>query len=403
MSSVHEFVVEKIFPDSMQIRGLRSEKAFMVRGEFHQQFIAGEILDISVKNIEEKLLFDWLEGEILQSRLDQKLPEQSHLEIQALAEGHYYFIHPQSWQAVAHKFNKAYSLLEKGKLANAEELFCNVLLAVPDYVDAYNHLGVIAFRRRAWPAMLKYYKIAFRICRSKIPNDFTDELRWILPSNQIFYRAVHGYVLALIRLEQFTNAVVLCEWMLLLDSSDYLGIGRMLVDVYLKLGEYKKLVQYFEVHGVANLDYYSLAIAHFQLGEFEKSARCLLKGVRYNPYLCQLFVGQFCGHDFGEPKILPQGSFPEAMAYFQENQGFWEREEVLQNFIVKLSQIPVIAAFFSKMNQNDSNRIKSPELKRSNSSAGAEPLTDEAIEQLLASPALQQIISSIPVTNFKLM
>ncbi len=251
--------------------------------------------------------------------------------------------------------------------------------------------------------MLKYYKIAFQICRAKIPSDFAGELRWILSSNQMFYRAVHGYILALIRLNQLNNAIVLCEWLKALDPGDYVGIGRLLVDLYLKMGKYEKLIQYFEVYTVANLDYYSLAFAYFQLREFEKSARCLIKGIRYNPYLCQFLAGNSVSSDVVPAKILAQSSYPEALAYYQENHIVWEQAKELLGFILRMIEIPSIAAYLSQMNQNAAKRIKPRKQKNTESPQAVESLNDEMIEQLLESSDFQRIACSISVTDFKLV
>lgn len=403
MNSVKEFVIQKINPDSIQLREIQRDQIMMMRGSFQAEFIAGEILQISVTQIEPKRKTNWLHGQILNTKLNPDLPAKSDLEIQALAEGHFYFLHPKSWQKVESKFNKAYSLLQKGKLDRAEDLFFQVLIDVPDYVDAYNHLGVLAFRRKAWQVMLKYYKVAFQICRAKITDDFTGELRWVLPSNQVFYRTVHGYALALIRMEQLNNAVVLCEWLQTLDPSDYLGIGRLLVDLYLKLGQFEKLIQYFTKHGVYHLDYYVLMFAYFQLGKFEKSAECFLRAIRYNPYFCQLLSGRAVEANVNEITVLPQGSYAEALVYFQENQKLWEKATFLLEFVFKLMKIPPIAAYLAQLNQNDTQRIKLSKNKNRDSMVARSSLSDEMIEQVLTRTDLQQIINSTSATDFKLM
>jgi len=402
VNSVKEFVILKINRDSIELKEIQSGDVFILKGVFKEKLIIGELVEIAIEQTSEFKNKNVISGEIRQTRLNSELAQNSNLEITAIVEGHYCFIHPSTWTAVEAKLRTAYSLLERGKLEKSEELFFQILGTAPDYVDAWNHLGVLAFRRNAWPVMLKYYKTAFQICRAKIPNDFTGELRWIMPSNQMFYRAVHGYALALIRAEQFGNAVVLCEWLQNLDPGDYVGIGRLQLDLYLRLNQFAKIIQYFQSHTVANLDYYVLAFALFQNRAFEESARNLLKGIRYNPHLGLLLAGN-TGVPAPDVKILPQGSFVEAVAYFTENQAVWQNARLLQTFLQQIMRILLSAVNPEELNPNENDRIEVPEENKGGRLAWFSQQSDEQIGQVLSSPALRQILRSISETDFKLM
>lgn len=402
MDSVKEFIVLKINRDSIELKEIQSGDVFIMNGVFKDQLIIHELVEISIENIFELQNHNVITGVVRHSRLNPELPENSNLDIAAIVEGHYCFIYPSTWATAESKFRTAAALLERGKVEKSEELLFQILGATPDFVDAWNHLGVLAFRRSAWTVMLKYYKTAFQICRAKIPNDFTGELRWIMPTNQMFYRAVHGYALALIRSDQLENAVVLCEWLQNLDPSDYLGIGRLQLDLYLKLNQFAKIIQYFQSHSVANLDYYVLAFALFQNRAFEESARNLLKGIRYNPHLGLLLAGNAVVPT-PDVKILPQGSFIEAVAYFNENRTAWQSARLLQDFLQQIIHFLQTTNNPEQLNPNSKDCIEIPDGKNNESLAWFSQQSDDQIGQIVASPALQQILSSISETDFKLM
>jgi tetratricopeptide (TPR) repeat protein len=125
---------------------------------------------------------------------------------------------------------QAVALKESGDHAAAQELLEGLLAADLRCLDAYAHLGNAEFDLLPDVA-LRHYEIGVRIAEWSLGPGFDGVLAWGHIENRPFLRCLHGYGLALWRLDRFAEATRVFERMLWLSPNDNQGIRFLLPEV----------------------------------------------------------------------------------------------------------------------------------------------------------------------------
>jgi len=125
---------------------------------------------------------------------------------------------------------QANELKDRGQIARARKLLEKLLIQDPRCLDAYAHLGNLAFDRDVRTA-IDHYQRGVRIGELSLGENFEGVLPWGLIDNRPFLRCLNGFGLSLWRLEQFEEAESVFERLLWMSPSDNLGIRLLLPEV----------------------------------------------------------------------------------------------------------------------------------------------------------------------------
>jgi len=117
---------------------------------------------------------------------------------------------------------EAVELCEVGERAEARRLLMRLIERDPRCLDAYAHLGNLAFRRDPRRALV-HYSLGVQIGRRALGERFEGLLPWGLIDNRPFLRCLHGFGLCLWRLGRFGEAARVFEQLLWLSPRDELG------------------------------------------------------------------------------------------------------------------------------------------------------------------------------------
>jgi hypothetical protein len=98
-------------------------------------------------------------------------------------------------------------------------------------LDAYAHLGGLAFGQDDPAAAQAHYATGVRIAESSLPDGFGGVLGWGWIDNRPFLRCLHGLTISTWRLEQHTEAEALCWALLWLNPADNQGARELLGEI----------------------------------------------------------------------------------------------------------------------------------------------------------------------------
>lgn len=109
---------------------------------------------------------------------------------------------------------EAIALRDAGQLRQAVDLLDGLVEWDSRCLDAYAHLGLLAFDRRDPRSALTYYAAGVCVAERSLPDDFDGVVGWGWVDNRPFLRCLHGLALSAWRLELHDEAEELC-WALL--------------------------------------------------------------------------------------------------------------------------------------------------------------------------------------------
>jgi len=121
-------------------------------------------------------------------------------------------------------------LRESGDPWGAELILQELCQADLSCLDAHAHLGNLVLDVAPGRA-LRHYEVGLRIGELSLAEGFDDVLPWGFIDNRPFLRCIHGFGLALWRLERFDEAARVFDRMLRLNPSDNQGVRFVIGDV----------------------------------------------------------------------------------------------------------------------------------------------------------------------------
>ena len=129
---------------------------------------------------------------------------------------------PEDGDPFSDPISKSNELKDAGDHRGAYKLLMELLESDLRCLDAYSHLGNLAFDHRPEVA-IKHYEIGLRIGELSLGEEFDGVLPWGLIDNRPFLRCLHGYGLCVWRFGRFEEAEHIFERMLWLNPSDNQG------------------------------------------------------------------------------------------------------------------------------------------------------------------------------------
>lgn len=175
----------------------------------------------------------------------------------------------------------------------------------PDHIDGHAHLGHALLGSGKTRAALSAYECGIAVAEAAIPADYSGTLSWIEMSNRPFLRALHGAVLAQLRLKKRKNAISLMERMLSLNPDDNQGVRYLLGSEYLRNREPEKarfLLESWAGHYPPCA--FDLGLLLFRQNKYVASATQLRRAFAANFYIAEIL----CGHPDPAPLSIWHGS-----------------------------------------------------------------------------------------------
>jgi tetratricopeptide (TPR) repeat protein len=126
---------------------------------------------------------------------------------------------------------EAMQLRDRGDAAAAIELLGGLLERDARCLDAYAHLGLLAFNAGDAQHALGHYATGVQIAERSLPEPFNGVLPWGWIDNRPFLRCLHGLAVSAWRLGEHDRAETLCWALLWLSPGDNQGVGGILPEI----------------------------------------------------------------------------------------------------------------------------------------------------------------------------
>lgn len=204
----------------------------------------------------------------------------------------------------------------------------------PKFIDVHAHLAFIFLEQAKPKKALEAALAGLGLSNRLIPEGFTGKIEWGHLDNRPFLRALHGAVLACIRLRRHGDAIALLEKTLAYNSTDNQGLRFLLGSEYLRAGDAVKARQCFVREAPHYPPYfYELALSHILQDEWIPAATALRRGFCANGYIAEMLGG----NPNPEPLPIWHGSNraePEtAVAYLEDYAALWNRNPEAKAFV----------------------------------------------------------------------
>jgi tetratricopeptide (TPR) repeat protein len=126
---------------------------------------------------------------------------------------------------------EAMELRDRGDAAAAIELLGGLLERDARCLDAYAHLGLLAFNAGDTQLALGHYAAGVQIAERSLPEPFNGVLPWGWIDNRPFLRCLHGLAVSAWRLGEHDRAETLCWALLWLSPGDNQGVSGLLPEI----------------------------------------------------------------------------------------------------------------------------------------------------------------------------
>lgn len=263
------------------------------------------------------------------------------LKVEEVEKHQWEFSYPPVYRELMDKFDGSLELWETGHPRAAEKIYKEILKEFPGFIDAYHHLGLLyeeAGRDRlAFENWLKGYQIG----KACFPRNFTpgrDLLRWGVLDNRPFLRCTHALGLCFLDGGNLAKGIELFEFIISVNPNDNQGIRGLLVEAYLKIGNYGAVVEICDKYkGDITVELtYGKPYALFKLGDKGKATLLLKEAIRFSPKVAkELLKKRHTPPKFLHPERYTVGGDDEAFYYWERSEILWEEPEIKEWLIQK--------------------------------------------------------------------
>lgn len=239
------------------------------------------------------------------------------------------FVYPEErFDALVEEFDELLDTYQSGGLEDKPYVTAlqRLLAREPEFIDGYAHLAFAWYEQGKPKKALEAALAGLGVANRLIPEGFAGRIEWGHLENRPFLRALHGAVLAHVRLRRHREAVVLIEKMLAYNPNDNQGMRYLHGSEALRAGDYDQAQEVFAAEAEGYPPYfYELALTHILKGEWIPAATALRRGFCANPYIAEILGG----NPRPQPLAIWHGSNlaePETAAHYVEMYGdLWRR------------------------------------------------------------------------------
>jgi len=258
------------------------------------------------------------------------------LKVEEVARHEWEFIYPPEYDELMGKFDEAIELWERNHIKSAEKIYKEVIAEFPEFIDAYHHLAILYEEsgrdRLAFESWLKGYQIGKQV----FPHNFTpgkDLLRWGVLENRPFLRCTHALALCFFDGGNLAKGIELFEFIISVNPNDNQGIRAVLVEGYLKTGNYRAVLDICNKYkGDITVELtYGGPYALYKLGDKGKATLLLRQAIGFSPKVAkELLKKRHTPPKSLYPDRYTVGGDDEAFYYWERSGILWEDPEMKQ-------------------------------------------------------------------------
>jgi len=256
------------------------------------------------------------------------------LEVEQIGEHEWRFVYPPKYDELMDKFGEGIELWQTGHTRSAEKIYKEIIAEFPGFIDVYHHLGLLYEEsgrdRLAFENWLKGYQIG----KTCFPHNFTpgkDLLPWAFLENRPFLRCTHAFGLCFFDGGNLAKAMELFEFIISANPNDNQGIRALLVEGYLKTGNYRAVLDLCgKYKGDPTVELtYGKPYALFKLGDKGKASLLLREAIQFSPKVAkELLKKRHIPPKSLHPDRYTVGGDDEAFYYWERSGILWEDPEI---------------------------------------------------------------------------
>jgi len=202
------------------------------------------------------------------------------------------------------------------------------LKANPNHLEWYNFVA-----NRLWDLELRdqaaeVWEQAYKLGCSKIPKGFKGVISWYEIDNRPFLRCVHGYILGLLHIKKYKEALTLARKMLRWNKDDNLGVRYLVPDLQFATGDMDSAMKsYLQSAEEQPTLWYNAALIAYRQDRFVEACTYVRRGIAGNPYVAEALTGRTVINDhlYWHGSNLHGTDF--ALDYINAPVMFWQDEE----------------------------------------------------------------------------
>jgi len=163
------------------------------------------------------------------------------LKVERVGEYEWEFIYSPKYDKLMDKFDEGVDLWRVGDLRSAKKIYKEVIEEYPEFIDAYHHLGLVYEEEGRDQLAFENWMKGYQIGRKALPRNFTpgrDLLEWGWLENRPFLRCTHALGLFFFDRGNLAKGIELFEFIISINPNDNQGVRALLVEGYLKIGNY---------------------------------------------------------------------------------------------------------------------------------------------------------------------
>lgn len=224
----------------------------------------------------------------------------------------YFFYPDEKFDSLEDAFNELLELHQSGQMEDKQYVNeLNRLIArEPNFIDLHAHLSFALLDQDKPKKALDAALAGVAVGNSLVPESFGGQIEWGHLKNRPFLRALHGVILANVRLRRHKNAVMLIDKLLTFNPNDNTGVRYLLGSELVRAGDYERAATIFDEYDEHYPPYhYEQALLHIMNNNWVKAATELRRGFASNIYIAEMLCGNstpkplaiWHGHNYAEP------------------------------------------------------------------------------------------------------
>ncbi len=250
------------------------------------------------------------------------------------------FVFSPKWYELYDRLIEAEGRGEAGDMEGVMELVSHIEKDYPDFFHFYTNLGYSELDDNNYGNAEQYFMQSVVICNRVIPKKFKGKLDWLYPDNRPFLRAYFGLGLTLLYCQNWRDAIEVFEKIIEYNPNDNQGVRSALIECYLALGNYKKIVQLCKNYPDDTLVdiIYGKVLAYFRLQQLDNARTALKTARQYSPFTAKELVKK--NHSkryFYDMALIVAGSKEEGYNYWARMGYQWTDPQVIKFIREELS------------------------------------------------------------------
>lgn len=256
------------------------------------------------------------------------------LQVKQFGEEEWEFVYPPKYEQLQDRFHEGIELWEVGDLKLAEKIYKEVIQECPEFIDAYHHLGLVYEELDKEELAFDSWLTGYRMGRQVLPSYFMPGkhlLRWARLDNRPFLRCTHAFGLYFFQRGNLAKDMEIFEFMISVNPNDNQGIRALLVEGYLKMGNYLMTLDVCDRYPEDCLVdlVYGRPYALFKMGDKKRATLLLREAVKLLPKVArELLKKKHPQPESFHPGRVTVGGADEAYYYWEESGILWKDPEV---------------------------------------------------------------------------